>query len=165
MSIFGIGGMELVLIFVIALIVAGPKRMALWAYTLGQWTAKLRVMWEEVAVSLQEEFKQSGIDVEVPRTPPTRADLQRGLQDYGRQVMQEAGNPQEEIKKLQDEVRGVGQTAREEMQEIDRTVKAATKPQNGTQPRQQPDTRSSDKTDDSDDSSNSTSFGSWGKGS
>ena len=31
MNLFGIGGMELIIILVIALIVAGPKRMIGWA--------------------------------------------------------------------------------------------------------------------------------------
>ncbi|MEL6152363.1 MAG: hypothetical protein AAFR56_22215, partial [Chloroflexota bacterium] len=126
MNVFGIGGWELVLVIVIMLVVAGPKRMAQWAYTLGQWTAKLRVMWEEVADTLQKELNESGIDVEVPRTPPTRQSIQRSLEQYGKQVMEQAGNPEEELRKIKEDIEGVTRDLNKEMDDVNRDVKAAT---------------------------------------
>jgi Sec-independent protein translocase protein TatA len=77
MDIFGIGGMELVAIVLIALIVAGPRRMIRWAYVAGQYAARLKRMWGDVAVSLQREFDEAGVDVKVPTQLPTRGSLQR----------------------------------------------------------------------------------------
>jgi Sec-independent protein translocase protein TatA len=75
MNILGVGGWELALILIIMLIVAGPKRMVRWAFVLGQYTAKLRQMWEETAGMLQKEFDEAGLDIEVPKTPPTRMNV------------------------------------------------------------------------------------------
>lgn len=77
MNIFGIGGAELILILLIMLIVAGPKRMIAWSYTLGKYIAKLRQMWEETVDVLQKELDQAGVDIKVPRELPTRANLNR----------------------------------------------------------------------------------------
>lgn len=79
MNIFGIGGMELVIILVIMLVVAGPQRMIRWAYIMGQYTAKLRRMWEETASYLQKEFDDAGLDVEVPKDIPTRGSINQAV--------------------------------------------------------------------------------------
>lgn len=168
MNVFGVGGWELILILIIMLIVAGPKRMAQWAYVLGTWTAKLRVMWEEVADSLQKELNESGIDVEVPRTPPTRASIQRSLEEYGKQVMESAGNPQEELKKLEQDIKGVQQQVKSEMESVDNDVRSSTKvpakngvkapvPQAADANTQTNTTVSSENNDE-----NKTDFGTWG---
>jgi len=75
MEILGIGGWEIVLIFVLLLIVAGPKRMIAWSYTLGRYLAVFRNMWAETAAALQKELRQAGVDVEIPSEPPTRGSL------------------------------------------------------------------------------------------
>jgi len=75
MDILGVGGWELVAILLIMLIVAGPKRMIQWSYTLGKYVAQLRRMWSETAQMLQKEFDDAGVDVQVPKDIPTRADL------------------------------------------------------------------------------------------
>ena len=75
MEIFGIGGAEMVAIFVIMLVVAGPKRMIQWAYVLGQYVSKAREMWAEVMVGVQKEIDAAGLDVKLPTTLPTRANL------------------------------------------------------------------------------------------
>jgi Sec-independent protein translocase protein TatA len=76
-SLFGIGGMELLLILLITLVVAGPRRMLHWAYLMGKYMGKLRVMWGEMMEVLQKEFDEAGVDVKVPKEPPTRRDLDR----------------------------------------------------------------------------------------
>lgn len=79
MDILGIGGWELVAIFVIMLVVAGPKRMIQWSYTLGKYVAVLRKMWSETAQMLQKEFDEAGVDVKVPKDIPTRATINREI--------------------------------------------------------------------------------------
>ena len=77
MDILGIGGWELVAIFVIMLVVAGPKRMIAWSYTLGRYVSMLRKMWADTAVMLQKEFDEAGVDMKVPTTLPTRGTIKR----------------------------------------------------------------------------------------
>lgn len=72
MEIFGIGGFEVALIIIIALVVAGPQRMAAWARTMGRWVAKMRQMWSLTAAQLQRELDEAGVDFKVPREIPTR---------------------------------------------------------------------------------------------
>jgi len=79
MEILGVGGAELVAIFIIMLVVAGPKRMIQWAYILGKYTAKVRAMWAESMTYLQKEFDAAGLDVELPKEPPTRGSFNRQL--------------------------------------------------------------------------------------
>lgn len=79
MDILGIGGWELVAILLIMLIVAGPKRMISWSYTLGKYVAQLRKMWAETAQVIQKEFDDAGVDVQVPKNIPTRGDLNREI--------------------------------------------------------------------------------------
>lgn len=77
MNIFGIGGAELILILLIMLIVAGPKRMIRWAYVLGVYVGKLRVVWAQMVDVMQNEVNQAGLDIQIPKEPPTRANLNR----------------------------------------------------------------------------------------
>lgn len=83
MEIFGVGGAELVAIFIIMLVVAGPKRMIQWAYVLGQYTAKARAMWAETMTYMQKELNDAGVDVELPKNIPTRGTLNA---EIGKQV-------------------------------------------------------------------------------
>lgn len=75
MEIFGIGGAELVAIFIIMLVVAGPKRMIQWAYILGQYTAKARAVWSQVMAGVQREMDAAGMNVQIPKTMPTTQTL------------------------------------------------------------------------------------------
>ncbi len=79
MDILGVGGWELVAILLIMLVVAGPKRMISWSYTLGKYVAQLRHMWAETAEMLQKEFDEAGVDVRVPKDIPTRATLNQEI--------------------------------------------------------------------------------------
>jgi Sec-independent protein translocase protein TatA len=82
MEIFGVGGAELVAILIIMLIVAGPKRMIQWAYVLGQYVAKFRNMWSEVMAGVQKELDAAGMDVQLPKTMPTRAELNNHINTF-----------------------------------------------------------------------------------
>jgi sec-independent protein translocase protein TatB len=63
MNILGVGPGELLVIFVIALVVAGPKRMIQWAYHIGRYTARIRAMAQETMSAFQKELAASGLDV------------------------------------------------------------------------------------------------------
>ncbi len=162
----GIGGWELILVVVIAIIVAGPKRIAQWAYVLGQWTAQLQRMWSEVAVTLQKELDESGVDIKVPTSPPTRADLQRSLQDYGKQVMDAAGNPEKELKSIQRDLQSVSRSVKTEVDGLNRDVENATKTPSQNGVKQAASATNDDaKADDSAASDDeSPSLGTWGGG-
>lgn len=82
MEIFGVGGAELVAILIIMLIVAGPKRMIQWAYVLGQYVAKFRSIWSEVMDGVQKELDAAGMDVQLPKTMPTRAGFNKGINTF-----------------------------------------------------------------------------------
>jgi Sec-independent protein translocase protein TatA len=71
MNIFGIGEWELLLIVLIMLIVAGPKRMIQWAYVLGKYTAQMQVMFKNTMQALQKEVNAAGVDVQLPDQLPT----------------------------------------------------------------------------------------------
>jgi Sec-independent protein translocase protein TatA len=77
MNILGVGEVEILVILVVALIFAGPKRMIQWSYTLGQYTAKMRRMWAEAMTMLQKEFKDAGVDVTLPKEIPTRRTINK----------------------------------------------------------------------------------------
>jgi Sec-independent protein translocase protein TatA len=79
MEILGIGGAELIAILIIMLVVAGPKRMIQWAYIMGKYTAKARAMWTESMAYLQKEFDAAGLDMELPKEPPSRRGLSKQL--------------------------------------------------------------------------------------
>src|SRR5579871_1740669 len=79
MDIFGVGGTEIIIILIIMLVVAGPKRMITWSYQLGKYMSTLRKMWADTAVMLQKEFDDAGVDVQVPKDIPTRNDLNREI--------------------------------------------------------------------------------------
>lgn len=113
MNIFGIGGAEFILIFLIMLIVAGPKRMIAWSYVLGQYVAKFRRMWEDTVDILQKEFDEAGVDIKVPREMPTRGNLNR-------QAGKLASNITRPVKDTLDDV-GL------EMKELGKTTAAAAK--------------------------------------
>jgi Sec-independent protein translocase protein TatA len=71
MNIFGMGEWELLLIVLIMLVVAGPKRMIQWAYVLGKYTAQLQVMFKNTMQALQKEVNAAGVDVQLPDQLPT----------------------------------------------------------------------------------------------
>lgn len=75
MNIFGVGGAEVVVIIMIMLIVAGPKRMIRWAFVIGQYVGKFRVLWSQMVDVMQDEVDAAGLDVKLPREIPTKQNL------------------------------------------------------------------------------------------
>ena len=99
MNIFGIGGAELILIIIIMLMVAGPKRMIHWSYILGTYIAKLQRMWAEFAAMIQKEMDDAGVDVEIPKEVPNRQSMNKMVQDTWKNYGQPYTQPIEEVRK------------------------------------------------------------------
>ena len=87
MEFLGVGMSELIVILLLMLVIGGPKRMLQWAYTAGQYVAKLRGMWGEVMAQVQTELDEAGVKVQVPRDIPTRATINRTVQRHVSQAM------------------------------------------------------------------------------
>ncbi|MDE0609556.1 MAG: hypothetical protein OXH77_06580 [Anaerolineaceae bacterium] len=77
MNILGVGGSELLIVLLIMLVIAGPKRMIHWSYVLGQHMAKFRRMWSETVDIVQQEFDEAGVGIQLPKDVPTRGSLQK----------------------------------------------------------------------------------------
>lgn len=99
MDILGIGGGELVLIVLVMLVVAGPKRMIQWAYIAGKYVGQARRLWAETAEKLQAELDGAGVDVKVPRSMklPTGPTLQNQLKARMAQAAAPVTAPMREI--------------------------------------------------------------------
>ncbi len=107
MNIFGVGGPELVAILIIMLIFAGPKRMIHWAYILGQYLAKFRVIWSQTVDLVQKEFDEAGVDVKIPKDLPTRQNLNKSVSEALKPVSQPFQESLDEVKKDLDSVKEV----------------------------------------------------------
>jgi Sec-independent protein translocase protein TatA len=77
MEIAGVGPLEVVAIFIIMLVVAGPKRMVSWAYTLGQYVSKMRAMFQETMDAVKKEIDVESLDIrkDIPALPMGRFDI------------------------------------------------------------------------------------------
>ncbi|MCA9886224.1 MAG: hypothetical protein KC708_24800 [Anaerolineae bacterium] len=88
MNIFGVGGAEFILILLIMLIIAGPKRMATWAVIMGKYVGKLRIMWSEVVDVVQKEIDEAGVGVQLPKELPTRQNISKMITDVAKPISQ-----------------------------------------------------------------------------
>lgn len=77
MNILGVGGSELLIVLIIMLVIAGPKRMIHWSYILGQHMSKFRRMWSETVDIVQKEFDDAGVGIQLPKDVPTRGSLNK----------------------------------------------------------------------------------------
>ena len=62
-GIGGIGGWELLLVAVIAMLVLGPEHMVRHAYQLGRWVRRLSLYWQEGVTAFREQLKDIEEDV------------------------------------------------------------------------------------------------------
>jgi len=62
-NILGIGLPQLIIVGGLALVLFGPKKMVQYAYQAGRMLSQLRVMWEEAARNVQQEFKEAGLEL------------------------------------------------------------------------------------------------------
>ena len=132
MNILGIGAPELILILMIAIIVAGPKRMVRWAFIVGQYIGKLRAMWADVAKVIQAEVDQAGLDVQVPTDLPTKASVGRMIQQAAKPladpINKAAREMDQEYRRTQTDVKSTATS----LNGIPKTTAPA--PKNGTVP-------------------------------
>ena len=99
MNVFGVGGAELIAIFIIMLMFAGPKRMIHWSYVLGTHVSKFRKMWSQTVDLVQKEFDEAGVDITLPKEPPTRQNLNRALTDAVKPMTNPVQQSIDEVKK------------------------------------------------------------------
>jgi Sec-independent protein translocase protein TatA len=115
MNILGVGGWELLAILLIMLLVAGPKRMIHWAYILGQYVSKFRTMWAETVDVIQKEFDDAGVDIKIPKEPPTRGSLNqhagKALETFARPVKEVMDEATGEVKQITNVTSATASTA------------------------------------------------------
>ncbi|MDX2077475.1 MAG: hypothetical protein SFZ02_13680 [bacterium] len=132
MELFGIGGLEFLLVLVIAMVVAGPKRVVQWAYLVGKFFARVRHIWSEMMTVIQQEMKDAGVDVEIPKTPPTRQNISQATRNLLKPYTQELDEASKELERDLDAVQ-------REMN-IKENVKLSTQiKQNATAPKPNPE--------------------------
>lgn len=66
-GILGVGPAELVVIVILMLVVAGPKRMIAWAYYAGKYMSVMRGMFQETMDAFQRELNAAGLDKELAK--------------------------------------------------------------------------------------------------
>ena len=98
MNVLGVGAWELVAILLIMLVFAGPKRMIHWSYVLGQHVSKFRKIWSETVDLVQKEFDDAGVDIKLPKEPPTRSNLNRSLTDAVKPMTKPVQDSLDEVK-------------------------------------------------------------------
>lgn len=108
MNILGVGGPELAAILIIMLVFAGPKRMVHWSYVLGQHLAKFRRMWSQTVDLVQKEFDEAGVDIQLPKEPPTRQNMNKAIADAMKPVTQPVQESLDEVKKDVKSLKEVG---------------------------------------------------------
>ncbi|MAU12092.1 MAG: hypothetical protein CL607_19875 [Anaerolineaceae bacterium] len=114
MNIFGIGGAEFIVILIIMLIIAGPKRMATWAVIMGKYVGKLRVMWSEVVDVVQKEIDEAGVDVKLPKDLPTRQNISKMITDVAKPISQPLEEMGKQLEKdVQEDVKALKSVSKE----------------------------------------------------
>jgi len=99
MEIFGVGGVEFLLIIIIAMVVAGPKRVVQWAYYVGKFFARVRKIWGEMMTVIQKEMNEAGMNIELPKTPPTRQSISQATRDMLKPYTKELDEAQKDIER------------------------------------------------------------------
>lgn len=109
MNILGMGVAELILVMIIALIVAGPQRLARWAYVLGRLMGQAREMWSRMMEGVQKEFDDAGLDIKLPKDFTNRGQMRRfadeALRPLREPVQQAMDEYRQEAKQLETTIR------------------------------------------------------------
>ncbi|MGJ3240872.1 MAG: Sec-independent protein translocase subunit TatA/TatB [Anaerolineae bacterium] len=165
MNIFGVGGAELVLILVIALIVAGPKRMIRWAYTIGQYVGKFRILWEQMVDMLQDEVDAAGLDVKLPKEIPTKQSIAKTASDLIKPYAESLEKSVDEVRKpVQDAVTETGKVVDDANKAVaDAKGYAFRPPQGSTTARGTTDNVPSDVDQPATEDDEGGQFGAWSK--
>jgi Tat protein translocase TatB subunit len=110
---FDIGMPEMIMIFIVALLVVGPKKLPEIAKALGKGLGELKKSFQDVKDSVQEEFKESTSEIrdavtDVKRQIQAEAEdsgmaIQKTMEDAKEQVARETGDLNKAIDGTQDE--------------------------------------------------------------
>lgn len=164
MNIFGLGGAELVVIIMIMLIVAGPKRMIRWAYVIGQYVGKFRIMWEQMVDIMQDEVDQAGLDVKLPREIPTRQNLARSAEQFLKPYTEPIQETLDEVKKpvqeTIDETTKVVEAANKDLQSTTSKAKPSVNSQQAVAIPEPPEIEAASPSANGDENG-SANFGAW----
>jgi len=129
MNIFGVGGPELMVILIIMLVFAGPKRMIHWSYILGTYLAKFRVMWAQTVDLVQKEFDDAGVDIKLPKQPPTRQNINKAISDAFEPMTKPIQESLDEVKHDVESIKEVSKDYKEKTTEkLDTKTKTITQP-------------------------------------
>lgn len=60
MDIFGVGAAEIIVIGLLMLVIAGPKRSAIWAREAGRYLRQFREAWQNMMAELQKDMGEDG---------------------------------------------------------------------------------------------------------
>ena len=106
MNILGVGTFEFIIIFIIMLTVAGPKRMLQWSLILGQYIRKFQRMWSEAVEMIQKELDDADTGIQLPTEVPNRHNLMQWVKNTTTPITQpfesaihEATNPTKTVAK------------------------------------------------------------------
>lgn len=125
MNILGVGGPELIAILIIMLVVAGPKRMIHWSYILGQYVAKFRVMWSQTVDIVQKEFDEAGVDIKLPKEPPTRKNFGKAVSDAIKPISDPLKSSLDEVKQDVDSLKTINEEVKEDLKKSTTTKTTA----------------------------------------
>jgi Tat protein translocase TatB subunit len=109
---FDIGMPEMIMIFIVALLVVGPKKLPEIAKALGKGLADLKKSFQDVKDTVHEEFKESTSEIrdavtDVKKQIQAEADdsgktIQKTMEDVKEQIAQETGDLNKAIDESQD---------------------------------------------------------------
>jgi Tat protein translocase TatB subunit len=109
---FDIGMPEMIMIFIVALLVVGPKKLPEIAKALGKGLGELKKSFQDVKDSVQEEFKESTSEIrdavtDVKRQIQAEAEdsgkaIQTTMEDVKEQIAQETGDLNKAVDESQD---------------------------------------------------------------
>ena len=109
---FDIGMPEMIMIFIVALLVVGPKKLPEIAKALGKGLGELKKSFQDVKDTVQEEFKESTSEIrdavtDVKRQIQAEAEdsgkvIQKTMEDVKEQIDQETGDLNKAIDESQD---------------------------------------------------------------
>jgi Tat protein translocase TatB subunit len=109
---FDIGMPEMIMIFIVALLVVGPKKLPEIAKALGKGLGELKKSFQDVKDTVQEEFEESTSEIrdavtDVKRqiqaeAEDTGKEIQKTMETVKEQIAQETGDLNEAIDESQD---------------------------------------------------------------
>lgn len=109
---FDIGMPEMIMIFIVALLVVGPKKLPEIAKALGKGLGELKKSFQDVKDTVQEEFEESTSEIRDAVTDVKRQiqaevedsgkEIQKTMETVKEQIAQETGDLDEAIDESQD---------------------------------------------------------------